>query len=102
MIYAQLTVSTILILCGLLVNYNPNLLAGYNTLSEKEKKLIDIKKLSAFFRNILTALGVFGLILHILLDFCNVNENYILLINSSLVLITIFCASIYANYNFKL
>ena len=101
MFYAQLIVSLILILSGILVKYNPNLIAGYNTLSEKEKKLINIKKLSSFLKNTLITLGIFGLILHFILVFLNINENYILLINSLLIIIVIFGAAIYANYSFK-
>lgn len=40
-----------LIILGVLVKKHPNLLAGYNTLSESQKKEIDIEKVSTIARN---------------------------------------------------
>mgnify|MGYP000406727645 CR=1 FL=1 len=40
MIYGILTTAIILIFSGLIVKNNPDLIAGYNTLSEKEKEKI--------------------------------------------------------------
>lgn len=41
MIYSQILVSLILIVCGFLVKKHPNLIAGYNTMSQAEKNKIN-------------------------------------------------------------
>lgn len=43
---------------GFLVKSSPNLIAGYNTLSEERKRKIDIDGLSTFMRNGLIAIGL--------------------------------------------
>jgi len=47
----------ILIVAGILVKYNPNLIAGYNTLSKEKKKEINIEKVSTIVRNWLIITG---------------------------------------------
>jgi hypothetical protein len=47
----------ILIVVGLLVKNYPNLLAGYNTMSEEKKKEIDIEKVSTIARNVFVLMG---------------------------------------------
>tara|TARA_R100000306_G_C4346609_1_gene127955 strand:- start:469 stop:810 length:342 start_codon:yes stop_codon:yes gene_type:complete len=48
------------ILLGLAIKHLKwhNAIAGYNTLSEKEKKKIDINKIATVFRNIMVAMGL--------------------------------------------
>lgn len=46
-----------LIIVGLLVKQYPNLLEGYNTLSEDKKKEIDIEKVSTIARNVIVLTG---------------------------------------------
>ena len=57
MLIAFLINGLILIVAGILVKYNPNLLAGYNTLSKEKKKEINIEKVSTIVRNWLIITG---------------------------------------------
>ena len=57
MLIAFLINGLILIVAGILVKYNPNLLAGYNTLSKEKKKEINIEKVSSIARNSLIITG---------------------------------------------
>ena len=57
MLIAFLINGLILIVAGILVKYNPNLLAGYNTLSKEKKKEINIEKVSTIARNSLIIIG---------------------------------------------
>ncbi len=43
---------------GFLVKFNPDLIAGYNTLSESDKQNVDIEGLSTFARNAFIAMGL--------------------------------------------
>ena len=47
MIYGSLITAMILILSGLIVKNNPDLIAGYNTLSNEEKEKIDTRQTNA-------------------------------------------------------
>lgn len=47
MIFGGLLTAVILIVVGLFVKKNPDLLAGYNTLSNEKKEQIDIEKLTS-------------------------------------------------------
>ena len=57
MLIAFLINGLILIVAGILVKYNPNLIAGYNTLSKEKKKEINIEKVSTIVRNWLIITG---------------------------------------------
>ncbi len=56
--FITLLVGFFLIVLGFAVKAAPNLIAGYNTLSEDQKKKIDIKGLSIFMRNGLILIGL--------------------------------------------
>lgn len=101
MIYSQLLVSTILILCGFLVKRFPNLIAGYNTLSKADKEKIDIKKLSSFLKYILVSLGILGLFLFFYLKTFDIKENTIIMVNATIIVVVIIAASFVANTEFK-
>lgn len=87
MLFAELLTGIILIFCGLLVKYNPNLIAGYNTMSEKEKESIDVAKLSTVMRNYLVTIGVLVIIIGIALFFLDVKQSIRLMSISGIVII---------------
>jgi hypothetical protein len=62
MLFAETLTGIILIISGVLVKINPNLIAGYNTLSESDKQKIDIKRLSTFIHNGLILFGAVSII----------------------------------------
>jgi len=49
--FAIITISAFIVGLGFLVKRNPNLIAGYNGLSEQEKRKVDIEGLSTWMRN---------------------------------------------------
>ena len=87
MLFAELLTGIILIFCGLLVKHNPNLIAGYNTMSEKEKESIEVTKLSAMMRNYLVIIGVLVIIIGILLFWLDVKLSIRLMSISGIVII---------------
>lgn len=101
MITPQIITSSILIIAGFLITKYPNLIAGYNTMSESEKEKIDIINLSSFLKLILVGLGVVSLLLYLILKQLNIEEEHILTINAVFIFLVVIVASIYANKNFK-
>lgn len=87
MLFAESLTGIILIICGILVKRNPNLIAGYNTLSEVEKQKIDIKRLSGFMHNSFIVIGATSIIVGIILYLFGVNEYYRLIVLTSIVVI---------------
>lgn len=87
MLFAESLTGIILIICGILVKQNPNLIAGYNTLSEAEKQKIDIKRLSGFMHNSFIVIGSVSIIVTIILYLCGVTEYYRLIVLTSIVVI---------------
>jgi uncharacterized membrane protein len=65
----------ILIVVGLLVKLNPNLLAGYNTMPEEKKKEIDIEKVSTIARNVLVLMGAAVIDASIIMYFFEVSKK---------------------------
>ena len=63
MLFAETLTGIILIICGILVKINPNLIAGYNTMSESDKQKIDIKRLSTFMHNGLIIIGAVSIMI---------------------------------------
>ena len=57
MIFGGLLTAVILIVVGLSVKKNPDLLAGYHTLSIEKKEEIDIEKLKSIAKNTLVIRG---------------------------------------------
>ena len=59
MIFAlTLIIGAFIVLIGFAVNKYPNLIAGYNTMSSREKSKVDVEGLSTMMRNSLIVLGV--------------------------------------------
>tara|TARA_B100000745_G_C19960538_1_gene324629 strand:+ start:188 stop:499 length:312 start_codon:yes stop_codon:yes gene_type:complete len=87
MLFAESLTGIILIISGVLVKKYPNLIAGYNTLSEAEKKKIDIKHLSGFMRNCLIIIGAVSIIVTIALYFIGVKNTYRFMVTTGIVVI---------------
>ena len=75
MIYGSLIMAVILILTGLLVKNNPDLIAGYNSLSKEEKEKIDTEKLTQMARKYLLLMGFAVLFAGIVLSLLNISEK---------------------------
>lgn len=76
MLFLGILIGAIFIICGLLVKKNPNLIAGYNSMSAEEKKNIDIITLSTFLHNALIIIGVLAILAGAILFFFKVKELY--------------------------
>ena len=87
MLFAESLTGIILIICGILVKKYPNLIAGYNTLSEAEKKKIDINHLSNFMHNCLIIIGAVSIIVTIVLYFIGVKNAYRFMVTIGIVVI---------------
>ena len=87
MLFAESLTGIILIISGILVKKYPNLIAGYNTMSEAEKKKIDIKRLSIFMHNSLIIIGAISIIIAIVLYFLDVKESYRFIVLISIVVL---------------
>lgn len=87
MLFAESLTGIILIISGILVKKYPNLIAGYNTLSEADKKKIDIKHLSGFMRNCLIIIGAVSIIVTIALYFIGVKNAYRFMVTTGIVVI---------------
>ena len=83
----------ILIVVGFLVKQYPNLLAGYNTLSEEQKKEIDIEKVSTIARNVIVLTGAAVIDASIIMYFIEVSKKiqvnivYVIIVLGLVVLI---------------
>lgn len=86
MFYSSLLTSIILILAGLVVKNNPELIAGYNTLSKDEKETVDTDKLTQIARKYLVSIGIIVLIAGGLLSLLNVAEKTYLYVICGIVL----------------
>ncbi len=69
-----LIASTILIAAGLAVKKYPNLIAGYNTMPDDQKKKVDIGALSSFMRVALISMGLLIPITRYLLEVTGYNH----------------------------
>jgi len=86
MIYGSLITAVILILTGIVVKNNPDLIAGYNTLSKKEKEKIDTDKLTQMSRKYLVLTGLIVLIVGGILSLLKVHEKIHLYVVCGIVL----------------
>lgn len=59
---------------GFLVKAFPNLLAGYNTMSKKEKANVDIENLSSFARKSLVGVGLTLIFAELAIHFLSLTE----------------------------
>jgi hypothetical protein len=77
----------ILIVCGFLVKAFPGLIAGYNSMSEKQKENVDIKGLSSCMRNGLVAIGLVIIGSYFLFRRIGLGEKEYALISAALIII---------------
>lgn len=102
MMYSQLLVSIILIICGFLVKKYPDLIAGYNTLSPSEKAKIDSKGLALFLKQVLIGLGTLNLVSFLLLTLYHVSDKNILYFNSVLLIVLLLLSLFVVNRRYKI
>ncbi|MCK0180550.1 DUF3784 domain-containing protein [Flavobacteriaceae bacterium S0862] len=86
----------ILIICGFLVKKYPNLIAGYNTLSEDDKEKVDIENLSLMMKRALITISALIIVMGLIMSLIKVEEHYGLLITSSIVILGIIIMAISA------
>ena len=89
MLFAETLAGIILILCGILVKQNPNLIAGYNAMSDIEKAKVDIKRLSSFMHNSLILIGVLSIIIVVVMTMFEVKGSYRFISTTSFIVIGI-------------
>jgi hypothetical protein len=89
MVFAESLTGIILIISGILVKINPNLIAGYNTLSETDKKKVDIKRLSTYMHNGLIIIGAVTIISSVVMYFLGVKASYRLIIITAFIILGI-------------
>jgi len=87
MVFSSLLMGVILIICGFLVKKYPNLIAGYNTLSEDDKEKVDIENLSSMMKRALITIGTLIIVMGLIMSLIKVKEHYGLLITSSIVIL---------------
>lgn len=87
----------ILIVVGLLVKQYPNLLAGYNTLSEEQKKEIDIEKVSTIARNVIVLTGAAVIDASIIMYFIEVSKKIQVNIVSMIIILGLVVLIIWSN-----
>jgi hypothetical protein len=90
MLFAETLTGIILIISGILVKKYPNLIAGYNTLSDAEKQKVDIKRLSKFMHDGLIIIGAVSIILSIIMFSFDFKASYRLMIITGLIIIGVF------------
>lgn len=89
MLFAESLTGIILIICGILVKINPDLIAGYNTLSEADKKKVDIKRLSTYMHNGLIIIGAVSIIASVVMYFLDIKASYRLISISTFIVLGI-------------
>ena len=89
MIYGSFITGFILIITGLIVKNNPDLLAGYNTLSQEEKQKIDSDKLTRIARNYLVSTGISVLLIECILSIFTISKKTHLYVIFSVIIIGI-------------
>ena len=87
----------ILIVVGLLVKLNPNLLAGYTTMPEEKKKEIDIEKVSTIARNVLVLMGAAIIYASIIMYFFEVSKKIQVNIISLIIVLGVVILIIWSN-----
>jgi len=97
MMYGSLITAMILIFTGLIVKNNPDLMAGYNTLSKEEKENIDTDKLTQIARRYLVLTGLSVLIVGGILSLLNVPEKTHLYVVCGIVVFGIMILIIQSN-----
>ena len=86
-----------LIIVVLIVKQYPNLLAGYNTLSEDKKKEIDIEKVSTIARNVIVLTGAAVIDASIIMYFIEVSKKIQVNIISVIIILGLVVLIIWSN-----
>jgi len=97
MMYGSLITAVILILTGIIVKNNPDLIAGYNTLTKEEKEKIDTDKLTRIARKYLVLTGLSVLIVGGVLTLFNVHEKTHLYVVCGIVIVGVVVLIIQSN-----
>lgn len=97
MFFINLGIGFFLIIIGFLVKKHPNLLAGYNTMSESEKQAIDIDKVSTLARNGLVLTGAVVIDSSVIMYFLKSSEEQQALVVTGIILLGVIILSILAN-----
>lgn len=87
MLSASFITGTILIVCGFLVEWNPDLIAGYNTMSKTEKEKVDIGSLSTMMKKYLVAIGSLVILSGSIISLLKIKEYYGVLIMGTVVIL---------------
>ena len=87
MLSASFVTGIILIVCGFLVRWNPDLIAGYNKLSKAEKEKVDIESLSTMMKKYLVVIGAFVILTGSIITLLKIKEHYGVLIMGILVVL---------------
>ena len=94
----QYFIGVFLICVGFLVRRYPDLIAGYNSLPEREKKEIDVNKLSRRIQITFIAIGVVILVTDYALKQMDLN-HHVTIANISIILVG--AGSLFVNNNYK-
>jgi uncharacterized membrane protein len=79
----------LLIACGFLVKSYPDLIAGYNMLSDAEKKRVNIEGLSSLMQKSMVIIGCLIIILGVIAYFIKLKASYSVLIISGITILGI-------------
>ena len=89
MIYPELITGTILIITGFLVKKFPDLIAGYNSLTDTQKKKVNIDGLSSMMRNYLIAIGILVILIGLVMSILEVKQHYSIMITSLIIVFAV-------------
>ena len=89
MIYPELITGTILIITGFLVKKFPDLIAGYNSLTDAQKKKVNIDGLSSMMRNYLIAIGILVILIGLVMSILEVKQHYSIMITSLVIVLAV-------------
>ncbi len=89
MIYPELITGTILIITGFLVKKFPDLIAGYNSLTDTQKKKVNIDGLSSMMRNYLIAIGILVILIGLVMTILEVKQHYSIMITSLVIVLAV-------------
>ena len=101
MFFPEIVTGSIIIICGFLVKLFPDLIAGYNSLTDAEKKKVDITRLASFLRINLIVLGLLVIIIGFVLKYAGIRERYTLLTSSTLIILYIIVISFMSQKFYK-
>lgn len=89
MYITELLMGLIMILAGLLVKPYPNLIAGYNMLTQAQKEKFNLKKYAVFMGNTLIGLGIVVILIGIIMKWFEVKQHYSVMVSTTLIVLTV-------------